>query len=251
MINNSLSGHSNGKQVTISVITTTYNAANHLPKLIESLRAQTDKEFEWVVADGGSTDGTVALLESAADFNVVISSQPDFGIYDAMNRAIKMATGEYYIVIGADDYFFANAIADYRMAVMESGADIITAGVLAQGKLIKIKGGMSWLYGAHAFVTSHSVGVLFQKKLHERFGYYSNKLTITADSLFIKKVCQGGATRLVASFTAGVFSVDGVSNRDISGTLLDGLRVQLLTENNKFLQIIIFLLRLIKNYKKL
>lgn len=73
------------------VNTATCNAAKHLPKLIESLRRQTDKDFEWVIANGASTDGTRELLQSVTDIEIVISSQTDFGIYDALNRAIKKA----------------------------------------------------------------------------------------------------------------------------------------------------------------
>jgi len=95
------------KRASFTVITATYNAQNHLPMLIESLRKQSDKEFEWVVADGASDDGTLELLQSIDDLNIVISSQPDFGIYDALNRAIRDSSGKYYIVAGAT---FFNAL---------------------------------------------------------------------------------------------------------------------------------------------
>jgi len=90
---------------TISIITATYNAAAVLPRLVESLIAQTDQDFEWVVADGASTDGTLEILEQAKTRlkNVVVDSRPDFGIYDAMNRAIKLSKSSYYLIVGADN----------------------------------------------------------------------------------------------------------------------------------------------------
>ncbi|MEN9258541.1 MAG: glycosyltransferase [Gloeomargarita sp. SRBZ-1_bins_9] len=96
----------------LSVVTATYNAAHDLPRLIASLAAQTDQDFEWVVADGVSTDGTLELLEQARQKlqRVVVDSRPDFGIYDALNRAVKLASGEYYLVVGADDMLFPEAI---------------------------------------------------------------------------------------------------------------------------------------------
>ena len=84
----------------ISVITVTFNAAALLPGLMDSLRTQTDRDFEWVVVDGASTDGTVALLNSSGDILSHWISEPDFGIYDAMNKALQMARGEYYLVMG-------------------------------------------------------------------------------------------------------------------------------------------------------
>lgn len=237
--------------MTISVVTATYNSVAQLPRLIGSLRAQTDKDFEWVVADGGSTDGTLALLRDTTDLKAVISSQPDCGIYDALNRAIKMSSGEYYVVIGADDRFSSNAIADFRKAALESGADIVAARVMSRGQLLRVREGKAWRYGAGAFITSHSVGTLFRKALHEQFGFYSRKLTIAADSLFVKQACLGGAKRYAASFVAGEFNAGGASTVDIAGALSDLLRVQLLTGENKPLQIALFVFRLVKHYKRI
>ena len=62
------------KRATISVVTATRNAVEHLPNLIESLREQTDRDFEWVVADGASDDGTLELLRDITDLNIAISS---------------------------------------------------------------------------------------------------------------------------------------------------------------------------------
>lgn len=238
------------ERVTISVITAAYNAVGHLPKLVESLRAQTDKDFEWVVADGDSTDGTLDLLKSITDLKIIISSHPDFGLYDAINRAIKIASGEYYIVAGADDRFFPNAIKDYRIAALESAADIVTAKVSTGGGLLQVKKGKSWLYGSRAFVSAHAIGSMIRKKLHLQFGYYSKRFTISADDYFMQLACRGGAGVYIASFIAGEFTGRGVSNTDVAGTLSEGFRVQLIMEK-KFPQVVIFLLRLIKNYRRI
>src|SRR5574343_103309 len=85
---------------SISIITVTFNAAAHLPTLIDSLRNQSDRGFEWIVVDGASTDKTVDLLEASGIVTTWIS-EPDFGIYDALNKAIRLSTGEYYLVLGA------------------------------------------------------------------------------------------------------------------------------------------------------
>jgi glycosyltransferase involved in cell wall biosynthesis len=239
------------KKITISVVTATFNAATQLPKLVESLRAQTDKDFEWLVADGGSTDDTISLLNNITDLNLVISSQPDFGIYDAINRAIGLAKGDYYVVIGADDFFFPNAIADFRRAAFHSDADIVAAGVLMQGHLLKIKEGKTWLYGLHGLVSQHSVGTLIRKKLHEKFGPYSKKFPIAADQFFVMQACAGGATRHVASFTAGNYGSGGVSTCDYLGMRLEFCRVQILTGHNKFIQLAILFMKLIANYSRI
>ncbi|MGZ5800840.1 MAG: glycosyltransferase [Burkholderiaceae bacterium] len=235
-------------RITISIITATYNAAALLPTLIDSLRVQTDKDFEWIVADGGSTDGTLALLKNIRDLNIVISSQPDFGIYDALNRAIKLATNEYYIVMGADDSFFPDAIRNFRQAAAHSGAEIVTAEVLIAGQVLKTKEGKCWRFGLNGFISAHSVGTMFRKTLHQKFGFYSRKFPIAADQLFVIQACQGGASRHVVNFISGKFGTSGISTSDYLGTILEFFRVQIITKHNKIFQLVLLWMRLIRNY---
>ncbi|MEF8708979.1 MAG: glycosyltransferase family 2 protein [Candidatus Accumulibacter propinquus] len=87
----------------ISIITSTLNAAAMLPHTIESLRAQTCRDFEWIVVDGASTDATVDLLRDCLDVVAILISEPDTGIYDAWNKACRRARGEWLIFMGAGD----------------------------------------------------------------------------------------------------------------------------------------------------
>lgn len=91
----------------ISVITATFNAAAHLPHTIRSLREQTTRDFEWVVADGNSSDGTQDLLRENEDVIACWISERDQGIYDAWNKACRMARGEWIIFLGAGDELVA------------------------------------------------------------------------------------------------------------------------------------------------
>lgn len=234
------------KKSTISIVTASYNAVSHLPQLIKSLRGQTDKDFEWVVADGHSTDGSLELLQSITDINIIISSQPDFGIYDAINRAISIMSGEYYIVAGADDYFYSDAIAKFRSAIDKSHADVIAAKVMFGQHCFKVKRGPSWLFGAHAFIAIHSLSATFRKDLHRTFGFYSKKFPICADSLFVIQACKGGATRYEADFVAGELGCSGVSFVDWAGNATEFFRVQLITGCSLTMQVLLLLLRLLK-----
>ena len=92
-----------------SVITATYNASGHIPTLLDSLASQTCGDFELVVQDGGSTDATLGIVESYSGRlpAVAVMSEPDAGIYDAWNRAVARAKGEWLVFLGADDCFMA------------------------------------------------------------------------------------------------------------------------------------------------
>lgn len=230
----------------ISIITACYNAAGTIAKLIESLCEQTEKDFEWVVADGASADGTLEMLQSITNINVVISSQPDFGIYDALNRAIKISTGDFYIVAGADDFFYRDAIANFRRAIEENHGDIIAAKGMHGKYCFEVIKGPHWFYGANAFIANHSLATAFRKDLHEAYGYYSNKLPIAADGLFVIQSCKNGAIRYEADFIAGEIGCEGVSVYDWVGSATEFYRVQLSTGGSFTLQTLLLLLRLLK-----
>ena len=235
------------KKTTISIITATYNVVNDLPNLIESLHNQSDKDFEWVVADGASTDGTLALLKSVSNINIVTSSQPDFGIYDALNRAIKLSSGDYYIVAGADDCFYGDAIANFRQAIEHSGADIIAASAMYGSRCMQVKKGPSWLFSQFSFIAAHTLATAFRKNLHLTYGNYSRQFPIAADQYFVMRACSGGAIRYEGDFVAGKIGQGGVSSVDRIGNATEVFRVQVATGGSIFVQTLLFLLRLLKS----
>lgn len=237
-------------QPKISVITATFNAASCLPALIESLQNQTDKDFEWIIADGGSTDETLALLEGINDLNIKITSQPDFGIYDALNRGIKVSSGDYYITAGADDLFYNTAIASFREAVLDKpNADIISANTQIGDILVKPKGEV-WLYGMKACIAAHSIGTLISKKLHQQIGFYSRSYPIAADELFILTAAKHKCIFHYIDTVTGFHSVTGVSSTNVIGSLLESFRVKLQVGENKYLQLPLLFIKLLKNIRK-
>jgi hypothetical protein len=108
----------------ISVITATFNAAAHLPHTIRSLREQTSDEFEWIVVDGNSSDDTRDLLRENEDVIACWVSEPDHGIYDAWNKACRMARGEWIIFLGAGDELMApTTLAECMKHLEDASAD--------------------------------------------------------------------------------------------------------------------------------
>lgn len=93
-------------QPKISVGTVCYNAANCIENLIRSVKKQTYSNIEFVVVDGVSNDGTLDILNKYKQDIDILVSEPDKGIYDAMNKLLKLATGDFLIFMGADDVFY-------------------------------------------------------------------------------------------------------------------------------------------------
>lgn len=239
---------------SITIITATFNAQEDLPTLVNSLRNQSDKNFVWIVADGGSSDRTVEYLNSIDDLNITLTVEKDFGIYDALNRAIKICSSEYYIVIGADDYFFPDAISNYRASIEANNKpELLALGINYSGviKIPKKHRANAWLKGQMAYIAGHAVGLAIKTDLHKTVGLYSNKFPIAADQYFIGKAVNEGARIAYSDDIAGYFSTDGLSSVDVAGTVTEFFRVQVLLGFNKYVQIVLLCLRLLKNASKI
>lgn len=89
-----------------SIITAVYNGEKYISRLMASVFNQSYPNIEWIVQDGGSKDGTLDKLRPHAD-RIKLVSEPDSGVYDAWNRALDRATGDWAIFLGADDFFMA------------------------------------------------------------------------------------------------------------------------------------------------
>ena len=93
----------------ISIVTVTYNSEATLSDTLGSVRSQTFRDLEHIVVDGGSTDKTLELLKAAGD-SVRWISEPDKGIYDAMNKGIRLARGRWIHLLNSDDYYASNDV---------------------------------------------------------------------------------------------------------------------------------------------
>ncbi len=83
-----------------------YNGADSIERAIDSIAKQTYENIEYIVVDGGSTDGTVDILKRHSDVITRYVSEPDKGIYDALNKGVRMATGDFLYFLGCDDYLY-------------------------------------------------------------------------------------------------------------------------------------------------
>jgi len=108
----------------LTVITINYNNLPGLKKTFESVFRQTSKEFEYIVIDGASKDGSADEIAAHNDKIAYYVSEPDKGVYDAMNKGIKVATGDYCIFMNSGDCFYTTDVVEKVLPVLD-GADII------------------------------------------------------------------------------------------------------------------------------
>lgn len=109
-----------------TVITATWNSAATLARTLESVRAQTLGDYEHLIVDNASTDGTQAIAAGFGDARIRVISEPDRGLYDAMNKGIAAARGELIAILNADDvYRDERVLADVEQRFREERADVV------------------------------------------------------------------------------------------------------------------------------
>jgi len=94
----------------ISIITATYNSEAHIADCVKSVNSQTYDNIEHIIIDGASKDNTVKIIEGTPNRVTKIVSEPDKGIYDAMNKGIRMATGDVIGILNSDDFFTSDDV---------------------------------------------------------------------------------------------------------------------------------------------
>jgi glycosyltransferase involved in cell wall biosynthesis len=106
----------------ISIITVCYNSALTIADTLRSVREQTHGNIEYIVVDGGSTDGTLTIVAAEGKHVTKLISEKDNGIYDAMNKGIDLATGEVVGFINADDFYASNSVLADVVAIFEKNS---------------------------------------------------------------------------------------------------------------------------------
>lgn len=177
----------------LSIITVNLNNKVGLQKTIDSVISQTFKDFEWIVIDGGSTDGSKELIEKYSNYISYWVSEPDKGIYNGMNKGIKHSNGEYLLFLNSGDILHTNSIIDFILSDQLT-EDIIIFDILLQGKGKKIKKDLSLLSSLSVvsfllYSTFPHQSTLIKKKLFKECGMYNLDYRIVADWVLFFEAC--------------------------------------------------------------
>lgn len=187
----------------LSIITVCYNAENEIIRTIESVLKQTFSDFEYIIVDGSSTDSTLNIVNNYKSSIQQIISEPDKGIYDAMNKGIKMANGEWVIMMNAGDQFASNTILDEIFSSdIPNSIDFVYSDVFVKNRNLWNICPMDFDKGG----LNHQC-VIYRKKLHQSIGYYivTPKLIIS-DYLFFLQVPRESVMKtshIIAKYEGG------------------------------------------------
>jgi hypothetical protein len=179
-----------------SVIVATYNSETTLACCLDSLRNQQAKNFEVLIADGGSTDRTLAILDTYSDLIAHFAPGPDRGLYDAWNKVIPHARGEWLLFLGSDDWLDdPQTLADLALAVSEiPEAEREVSYVYGETELIEAgevieRLGCGFLpdgrLGPDEDIIFSHTGLLHHRTLFEQFGLFDASLRLAGDYEFM------------------------------------------------------------------
>jgi glycosyltransferase involved in cell wall biosynthesis len=186
----------------VSVITASFNSENTIHETIFSVNAQTYPDIEHIFIDGGSTDSTLEIIRKECRSSSIIISEKDYGIYDAMNKGVQLATGDVIGILNSDDFYLSDHVleavaahfaADPELEVVLGDVDFVNDDDLARTVRYYPAGNFKpWMF-RFGLMPPHPA-TFVRKSAYERVGLYKLGYEIAADfDLLIRLLLVGGA----------------------------------------------------------
>lgn len=209
----------------ISVITVCLNEEQRINETICSIVNQEYHDFEWIVIDGGSTDGTLKILDQYRSRITKLISEQDQGVYDAMNKGIKIAQGEYCLFMNGGDKLY-NRKSLYNFKNMEKKADINYGGIIEVHQGGKVYEKLPYpvrcyKYYLYRRCLPHQSSFI-KRSLFQQYGLYNTDYKVNADWEFFSRVIVG--KDVTVNFLQPIISVfyfDGLSSQTKGSQAMD------------------------------
>ena len=222
----------------LSIIKINYNNAEGLRKTLASVAAQTYANIEHIIVDGASTDGSVDMIKeyenqlniTHSTIHLLWSSEPDNGIYDAMNRGIPKATGEYVQILNSGDLLAAPDVTERMMAalneLMNEGVNELREVPIFYGNMLKSYDGKTIIsrdtcggkmYTPESFLyfykgTLNHDCAYIRRDLFEKYGLYNEQMRICSDwEWYVRAIVLGGEKPIYTNIDVTIFDMNGVS----------------------------------------
>lgn len=206
----------------LSIITINYNNLEGLKRTVESVVSQTWQEFEYIVIDGGSTDGSSTYIESQSSKIDYWVSEPDKGIYNAMNKGIAKATGEYLLFLNSGDHFYNESVLEKNHTFLVEKdliyfnlniSDRITASIRNYPEELSF-----------TYLVSNTLphpATFIHTSIFNQIGLYDEDLNIVSDwKLFIISICKYNYSYKKIDETLTTFYLDGISSKSENTALI-------------------------------
>ena len=198
----------------ISIITINYNHLDGLKRTIESIVNQTWQEFEYIVIDGGSTDGSAEYIKSQSEHIDYWVSESDTGIYNAMNKGIAKANGEYLLFMNSGDHFFSSVVLEKNHSIIKD-YDLIYFDIefvqVIKSKIISYPQKLNFSFFYSDTLCHQSTFI--KTKLFYTVGMYDESLKLVSDwKFFIEAVFKFNCSYLKINSILTTYYLDGISS---------------------------------------
>ncbi len=223
--------HVTSQPPIITLVTVVFNGVKTLRSTIESIALQICDEVEYVIIDGGSTDGTVDIIRNYEKILSYWVSEPDEGIYDAWNKAITASRGSFISFVGADDTLEPGALRMYIDHIKSAPHINYWSSTIALGSRNGRIIGRPWNWKEfRRNMTVAHVGSMHNRELYLKYGLYDISFKIAGDYEFLLRASRSIQPGYFKSVTV-IMGINGVSNSDIIGVLRETRRAKIVTRS--------------------
>jgi len=207
----------------ISIIVAVYNRAGVLQRCIDSVHNQTYSKKELIIIDGGSTDGTVDILQNNDDRITYWQSEPDRGIYHAWNKALDHASGDWIYFLGSDDYFWRPDVLDkmipHLIEAESQGIKVVygQVAVVTENNEILYLAGEPWEYTRQKAIidgadTFPNQTIFHHRTLFEVHGRFDESFQIAGDYELLLRELKNAEAHFIDRFIVAGMQLGGVSS---------------------------------------
>lgn len=212
------------QQPFFSLITATYNSIEFIEALQDSLLEQTFKDFEWVVQDGGSNDGTVDFFATPGELDLVFESRRDRGIYDAFNVATPKARGKYVLFLGSDDVLAGKAVLQslYEAILRDGEYPALVLGSVKTGDEPPFNSRLGRI--TRVINSVHHQGALYERSLFDDF-QYDLTVPVIADYELNVLLEARGTRALNTDVLVALCGAEGISRTSDEVPLYRGMHI--------------------------
>jgi glycosyltransferase involved in cell wall biosynthesis len=212
----------NTKYPLVTIITVVYNGIEFIEETIKNVINQSFENFEYIVVDGGSTDGTLEIIQKYESYISKWISEPDNGIYDAMNKGIKLATGSWLNFMNAGDSFYSNQV---LQNVFENDfpedVSVIYGDTDIGHKILKYKQNLDLNSMAQGMMLCHQ-STFYRSSETIR---YNLKYKICGDQDFTMQYFASGKKACYLDLTVSKYDLEGISSQSLNKILKEKLQI--------------------------
>ena len=236
-----------------SIITPVLNNKDGLLETIKSIKKQNFEDYEYIVIDGGSTDGTLEIIKNEKTITKWISEK-DKGIYDAINKGLRLSNGKFINTINSGDYYYSNKSLEIIKDYFENNKVSFIFGAVLKKK-IHYKFQPNKMFWTFNFYPAHSSGFFIKKEVHDKVGDYSLKFPCSSDYDFFWRLIKKNNYKGISTKKneiIGVFESGGFSSRyGVFKHIWEETLIRLHNQQSKIVVFTILMLRLFRNSYKI